>query len=150
MDKNTAREGLKISTVAVLSIVGVAVLSLGAVFLFGGVSWITAPFRGEVDKREKTVASGDFQIGTYEDFHDLCGQVKTKESAIKALEEEREDASDARKEQIGPSITALKTTRTELINDYNKKSAEEHRKAFKDSDLPYRLDEDAEKTECAA
>ncbi|BFO22536.1 hypothetical protein SHKM778_89240 [Streptomyces sp. KM77-8] len=57
-------------------------------------------------------------------------------------------ASEARRTQIDQSITALRATRIESVNDYNSKAAQEHRAPFRDKDLPYRLDAAAEKTAC--
>jgi hypothetical protein len=118
------------------------------VFAFGGAGWITAPFRGEADKRENTVGSGEFRQTAYEEFFDLCEAVQNAEGTIQALQEERKTASDTRTTQIDQSITALKATRIESVNAYNSKAAQEHRAPFRDKDLPYRLDATAERTTC--
>ncbi|MGW0912562.1 hypothetical protein ACWD1Z_12530 [Streptomyces sp. NPDC002784] len=143
------REGARVGAWAVSGVVGLAVLYVIGAFAFGGAAWITAPFRGEVDKRGNTVASGEFRQTTYETFFDLCAAVQNAEGTIQALLEERETASEARATQIDQSITALKATRIESVNDYNAKAAQEHRGPFRDQDLPYRLDADAERTTCA-
>lgn len=142
------REGARIGVLAVGGIVGLAVLYLVGVFAFGGAGWITAPFRGEVDERERTVGSGAFRLTTYEEFFDLCEAVQNAEGTIQVLQQERGAASDARKTQIDQSITALRATRIESVNDYNTKAAQEHRAPFLDKGLPYRLDAAAEKTTC--
>lgn len=125
-------------TVGILAgiIVGIGALAVVLTFVFGGASWVTAPFRGEVDKREKTVASGDFMIGTYQRYFELCTAVQNAEATVKALNEEAATASEARKAQIATSITALKANRAASVNEYNSLSAQEHKKAFKDADLP--------------
>jgi hypothetical protein len=117
-------------------------------FAFGGAGWITAPFRGEVEERERTVASGAFRLTTYEEFFDLCEAVQNAEGTIQVLQQERGSASEARRDRIDESITALRATRIESVNDYNTKAAQEHRAPFRDKDLPYRLDAAAEKTTC--
>jgi hypothetical protein len=142
------REGARIGVLAVGGIVGLAVLYLVGVFAFGGAGWITAPFRGEVDERERTVGSGAFRLTTYEEFFDLCEAVQNAEGTIQVLQQERGAASDARKTQIDQSITALRATRIESVNDYNTKAAQEHRAPFLDKGLPHRLDAAAEKTTC--
>ncbi|MGW2052142.1 hypothetical protein ACWCPF_44595 [Streptomyces sp. NPDC001858] len=142
------REGARLGAWAVAGVLGLAVLYVIGVFAFGGAAWITAPFRGEVDKRENTVASGEFRQTTYEVFFDLCAAVQNAEGTIQALEEERKTASETRTAQIDQSITALKATRIESVNEYNSKAAQEHRTAFRDKDLPYRLDTAAERTTC--
>ncbi|GAA2289709.1 hypothetical protein GCM10010415_71450 [Streptomyces atrovirens] len=142
------REGARTGTWIVCGIVGLAVLYAVGVFAFGGAGWITAPFRGEVEERERTVGSGAFRLTTYEEFFDLCEAVQNAEGTIRVLQQERGSASDARKTQIDQSITALRATRIESVNDYNTKAAQEHRAPFRDKDLPYRLDATAEKTTC--
>ena len=142
------REGARIGTWLVCGVVGLAVLYMVGAFAFGGAGWITAPFRGEVDERERTVASGAFRLTTYEEFFDLCEAVQNAEGTIQVLQQERGSASEARRDRIDESITALRATRIESVNDYNTKAAQEHRAPFRDRDLPYRLDAAAEKTTC--
>ncbi|MFE6336610.1 hypothetical protein ACFVP3_01580 [Streptomyces sp. NPDC057806] len=143
------REAARFGAWTVSGVIGLAVLCVIGVFAFGGAGWITAPFRGEADKRENTVASGEFRQTTYETFFDLCAAVQNAEGTIQALQEERKTATQARATQIDQSVTALKATRIESVNDYNAKAAQEHRAPFRDKDLPYRLDAGAERTTCA-
>ena len=142
------REGERIGTWLVSGVVGLAVLYMVGAFAFGGAGWITAPFRGEVEERERTVASGAFRLTTYEEFFDLCEAVQNAEGTIQVLQQERGSASEARRDRIDESITALRATRIESVNEYNTKAAQEHRAPFRDKDLPYRLDAAAEKTTC--
>ncbi|MFF2187382.1 hypothetical protein [Streptomyces sp. NPDC058155] len=130
-------------------IIGVASLSVIATFVFGGAGWITAPFRGAVEERENTVGSGAFRQSTYQEFFDLCEAAQNAEGTIEALKEERGSASAARRTRIDQSVMALTASRTESINDYNSKAAQEHRAPFRDRDLPYRLDADDDDTVCA-
>ncbi|WP_328772509.1 hypothetical protein [Streptomyces sp. NBC_00286] len=143
------REGARTGAWITSCIVVLVGLYLIGTFVFGGAGWITAPFRGEAQERENTVGSGEFRQGTYEEFFDLCEAAQNAEATIQALSQERETASDARMSQIDQSITALRATRIESINDYNAKAAQEHRAPFRDEDLPYRLDADADNTTCA-
>ncbi|MBZ3901156.1 MULTISPECIES: hypothetical protein [Streptomyces] len=142
------REGARIGAWAVAGVVGLAVLYVIGAFAFGGAAWITAPFRGETAERDNTVGSGVFRQSTYEDFFELCEAVQNAEGTIEALQEERKTASETRTTQIDQSITALRATRIESVNDYNSKAAQEHRAPFRDKDLPYALDADAERTTC--
>ncbi|MEI5522106.1 hypothetical protein WB401_03415 [Streptomyces brasiliscabiei] len=142
------REGARIGAWAVAGVVGLAVLYVIGAFAFGGAAWITAPFRGEAAERDNTVGSGAFRQSTYEDFFELCEAVQNAEGTIEALQEERKTASETRTTQIDQSITALRATRIESVNDYNSKAAQEHRAPFRDKDLPYALDADAERTTC--
>ncbi|MET8081289.1 hypothetical protein [Streptomyces sp. NPDC005303] len=148
MTMGQVREGARLAAWAVSGVIGLAVLYVIGVFVFGGAEWITAPFRGEADKRENSVGSGEFRQTTYEEFFDLCEAVQNAEGTIQALREEREVASETRTTQIDQSITALKATRIESVNTYNSKAAQEHRAPFRDKDLPYRLDAGAERTTC--
>ncbi|MFI6694709.1 hypothetical protein ACIBLA_23680 [Streptomyces sp. NPDC050433] len=143
------REGVRVSTWIGGGIVALAVLGVIGTFVFGGAGWITAPFRGEAQERENTVGSAAFRQSTYQEFFDLCEAAQNAEGAIQALKEERGSASEVRRTQIDQSVTALKASRIESINDYNSKAAQEHRAPFRDRDLPYRLDADAGKTTCA-
>jgi hypothetical protein len=95
------------------------------------------------------VASGDFRIGSYQRYFELCTAVQNAEASIKALNEENLGASEARKAQIGPSITALKANRAASINEYNSLSAQEHKVAFKDANLPAILGLSDGPTNCA-
>ncbi|GGX77206.1 hypothetical protein [Streptomyces fructofermentans] len=142
------REGARVGAWAVGGVVGLALLYVVGVFAFGGAGWITAPFRGEAERREDTVGSGEFRQTTYEEFFDLCEAAQNAEGTIEALREERENASETRTTQIDQSITALKATRIESVNAYNSKAAQEHRAPFRDKDLPYRLDAGDERTTC--
>ncbi|MFD4504216.1 hypothetical protein [Streptomyces sp. NPDC058457] len=142
------REGARLAAWAVVGVVGLAVLYLIGVFAFGGAAWVTAPFRGAAEQRGNTVGSGEFRQTTYEEFFDLCEAVQNAEGTIKVLQEERKTASETRTAQIDQSITALRATRIESVNDYNSKAAQEHRAPFRDKDLPYRLDVGAKRTKC--
>ncbi|WP_329549856.1 hypothetical protein OG548_44440 [Streptomyces sp. NBC_01356] len=142
------REGARLGAWAVAGVIGLAVLYVIGAFAFGGAAWITAPFRGEAEKRNNTVGSGEFRQTTYEEFFDLCEAVQNAEGTIQVLQEERKAASETRMTQIDQSITALKASRIESVNDYNSKAAQEHRAPFRDKDLPYRLDAAAERTTC--
>jgi len=142
------RGGINWAVATIGLIVAMALVYVVGVFAFGGAGWITAPFRGEAEKRENTVGSGVFRQSTYEDFFELCASVQTAEGSINALKDEHKTASDTRKAQIDQSVTALKASRNEAIVEYNTKSMQEHRAAFQDKALPYRLDASATETVC--
>lgn len=115
------------------------------------IRWFTADIRGEANKREQTVANGAFRIATYEEFFDLCASVQSAEQRIKAQEEElATKPSEDRAERIRTNIAALKSTRADSIATYNSKATQEHRTAFQDAALPYRLDNTTQETQCAA
>ncbi|WP_405821140.1 hypothetical protein OG705_15910 [Streptomyces sp. NBC_00838] len=144
-----AREGVRVGKWIVGGIVALAVLGVTATFVLGSAGWITAPFRGAAEERENTVGSGAFRQSTYQEFFDLCEAAQNAEGTIEALRQERGSASAARKAQIDQSVMALTASRTESVNEYNSKAAQEHRAPFRDRDLPYRLDADDAGTVCA-
>ncbi|MEU9955842.1 hypothetical protein [Streptomyces sp. NPDC050982] len=143
-----AREGPRLGVRAVAGVIGLAVVYVIGVFAFGGAGWITAPFRGEADERNNTVRSGEFRQTTYQEFFDLCEAVRNAEGTIQVLKEERKAASETRRTRIDQSVTALKATRVESVDDYNAKAAQENRAPFRDKDLPYQLNVEAERTTC--
>ncbi|WP_407562399.1 hypothetical protein [Streptomyces sp. 184] len=150
-DSRVFAEASRVLRYTIAGIVMLALVYVAGVFAWGGASWSTAPFRGEAEARNRTVGSGEFRISTYEEFFDLCAAVETKEDEIGALRDELDTEPSAyRTEQIHTSLTALRATRSELVNDYNAKSRQEHRKAFKDAGLPAELSTDAKETSCAA
>lgn len=150
-DSRVFAEGSRALRYTLAGIVALALLYVAGVLAWGGAAWSTAPFRGAAEERERTVGSGAFRVSTYEEFFDLCAAVETKEDEIGALQDELDTKpSEYRTEQITTSLTALRAARSELVNDYNAKSRQEHRKAFKDAGLPAALSTDAKETSCAA
>ncbi|MEV7675163.1 hypothetical protein [Streptomyces sp. NPDC088752] len=131
-----------------------ALIALGISLIIAAtfaIRWATGDLRGEADKRERTIASGAFRLATYEEFFDLCASVQSSEQKIKTLEEElAAKPSDDRAERIRTSLTALKATRADSVTAYNSKASQEHRTAFQDAALPYRLDLTTQETKCAA
>ncbi|MEV0635830.1 hypothetical protein AB0I77_12810 [Streptomyces sp. NPDC050619] len=146
---STTREDFKAGIWVIGAVAALVTVGLTLTLAIGGVSWLTAPFRGEVDKRDRTEGSGAFRIATYEEFFGLCSTVQSKEGTIRTLEEENKTASESRRAQISTSLTALKSSRMEAVNEYNAKAAQEHRSAFRDKDLPPRLDVNDMNTTCA-
>ncbi len=115
------------------------------------VRWATADLRGAADAREKTIADGNFRIGTYEQYFELCASVQAAEAAIKNAQAELDTKpSQNRAEKLQQAITAQRNVRADAIATYNSKAAQEHRQAFLDAALPYRLDLNAPETTCAA
>ncbi|MFF2653124.1 hypothetical protein [Streptomyces sp. NPDC058045] len=142
------REGARWSAWVVAGFVFFFVLCVAGVFAVTGTNWISAPFRGAAEARDDTAGSGTFRLTTYEEFFDLCENAQNAEGSIDVLNDERKHATSARRSQIDQSVSALRVSRLEAINDYNAKAAEEHRAPFHDRHLPYGLDADAKKTQC--
>lgn len=134
----------------IVGIVGVLAILLISIYGTGSLQRFTADFRGETSKIEQTQASGTYRIGQYEHFYDLCASVESIESKITNMKDELDGTEDAqRKTVLNTSITASMNKRAELITQYNADARKEGTMAqFKSSDLPYSLDEGAEKTIC--
>lgn len=125
-------------------------ITVGCIYLFGGIQRSTANYRGETSKIEKTKANANFRISTYEEFFDLCSSVQTTEAQMDSLNQELKTQPPAdRVERINESLTALRNSRAASINTYNSKATQEHREAFHDAKLPARLDISAKETTCA-
>jgi hypothetical protein len=147
------KDGLKVVAV----VAGVLAIILGfyffGVYVFGGAQRSTAEFRGETDAIERLKADGDYRIQIYDQFHDLCAAVQTDEAQIAGLQEELKSVviSESRREILNASITGVRASRAEKINQYNADSAKDFTKAaFKDLSLPYRLDINDKETQCAS
>lgn len=145
------RDKLSATGWIVAAVIAVIVFSVGAILVVGTISNETANFRGNVDAVNKTFGSGNHRIATYNRFFDLCAGVQTAEASIRNLEQELKDpgTTEARASQIRGALTAIKTHRTELINQYNAEAANYYAESFKDNDLPARLDTNEENTTCA-
>lgn len=132
-------------------IVGILLVGLVVVYVFGTFQRETADFRGKTSAIEKLKADGDYRITVYNQFFDTCAGIQTNEAQINALQEELDaGVSAARKDQITASITALRSVRAEKINQYNADASKDFTNgAFRDLDLPWHLDINDKETECA-
>jgi hypothetical protein len=99
----------------------------------------TAEPRGQKAVRENTQANGAFRQAAYEGFFELCSAAQTDQDQIETLEEEKKDASSDRVDNLNTSISALKMSLSETVNEYNTKANEYTRAQFLDSKLPYPL-----------
>lgn len=125
----TALKAIGIFIAAVAIIVGI-------IYLSGGISYLTAPFRGEVAEREITEADGNYRISAYEEFYDLNAQVEALNTQICTMKENKSLPVDQRE----TNVLALTNTRTDLVNEYNADARKtETRAKFLASDLPYEL-----------
>lgn len=130
---------------ALITTMAIIVLVSMSVYGFGNLQRLTAEFRGETGQIEKTKANSSYRIAAYEKFHDRCGSIKSTESKISNMEDELETAEEdtQRKTILNSSITALKNKRAELIESYNADARKEATQGqFRDSNLPYKLNEE--------
>lgn len=131
----------------VFGILAVLALTVGLIFAFGGASWITAPFRGEVEKRNLTEGSGTYRIAAYEEFYDTCATIQSLEDDLALMEEDKSLPENQR----SANIFALTSARNKLIREYNADAQKEDTQAhFRASDLPHQIDPDNKETECDA
>lgn len=139
---------------AVLWVVGTiaafTVLALVLVYVSGGISQLTASFRGKTEEKEITEADGAFRVTSYDRFFEICSDVQAKEQKIRNSEKALEDEglSEQRRTVLEDSILANTNQRSELITQYNALTDNKYRTAYKDKGLPENLDEEADRTEC--
>jgi hypothetical protein len=143
------------SAITLLGILGVLiamVFAAMAIFGFGLFQRGTADFRGKTKQIEQTKASGTYRIAAYEHFYDLCAAVQDDEISISSLREElKTEPPQNRVTQINASLTALRSSRGEKINQYNADARKSGTIGqFKASDLPYQLNKNTEETTCTA
>lgn len=142
----------KAMTVTIGVIVVVSGLIVGAVFYFGSLQRSTAEFRGETDQIEQIQADGDYRIANYDHFFDLCGAVQAQEGKIETFTKQL-DEGNLSGSQTGitqANLTAATNKRIELITQYNADASKADTKAnFLASNLPDKLDKDAEETTCS-
>lgn len=142
----------KVTIACGLGFAALLVLASMWVFGWGAFTRATADFRGETGQIERTRADADYRIANYDHFFDLCASVQSKEATIDSLEQELEtDPREQRAEQIQATLTAVRASRAEAINQYNADAAKEATAAqFRASNLPPKLSIDEGETECAS
>lgn len=138
------------AAIALLALVGVVVLSVGAFFISNEWRRGTANYRGETAQIERTRANASFRIQSYEWFFDQCAAVQTSEDQLDIQERELDEAEGERAGRIRTNLVALENRRAQLINQYNQEAAKERTSGpFRDADLPARLEVSNYDTECA-
>ena len=135
--------GLKLSGGVLALIVGfLALTTVGGIFAVYYDNWfssVTAEQRGQKGVREDTQANSAFRQGAYNNFFALCSTAQTTQEQIATLTEEKETASADRTANLEISISALKMTLSETVNQYNTDANKYTKGPFLDSSLPYPL-----------
>lgn len=129
---------------AIAGIAIIVLLALGIMWGTGTFSKETANFRGGVAATEKVFANGANRIAAYEKFYNLCASVEAKEATIKNIEAENANplTSDERKQTNLITLTALKSSRSQAVTQYNADANKTDTQAnFQASNLPYMLSE---------
>lgn len=94
---------------AVLAIILVVMLIAVGIW---GFQWVTAPFRGSLDARERIQASRAFRVGAYESFFNACSSIQALEIDLDSQKQLLEiTANDQRKEIIQANIAAITAAR---------------------------------------
>jgi hypothetical protein len=133
---------------AIGGIVCAAVLAIVAIFAFDRVLDITEPARDQADHARD---DHELRFATYEELAELCLAVQDAEGTIRSLEQELQgDPTPSRVTQIDSSLTAIRSSRSRSINEYNSLADRERRAALTGHDLPLRLDRDTKETQCNA
>lgn len=137
-DRETRRVGWRAGVLVIVVVVFCVLLGLG----LAGVKWVTAPFRGAVDQREKTVADGDYRIAAYDEFFNSCEAIAAKERIISRYKDEQAAAAtEADRVRLGAAILAESNIRDEMIADYNADAGKAGtRGQFRASELPFKID----------
>jgi hypothetical protein len=142
------RVGLGLTGWAIATVVVLALVYLVGALAFGGASWVTAPWRGEVDARNRTVGNGAYRIAQYDHFYDLCGDIQAADDRYRtALDMKKSDPTNP---TYIANVAATKNARAALIRSYNADSSKAGTAAqFKASDLPYSIDINQETISCS-
>jgi predicted Zn-dependent peptidase len=140
------------ATILVVAGVIIALILVATMWVFGWgfFSRATADFRGETGVIERVHADPDYRIANYDWFFNQCAAVQNQEGLIVQLEAElTDDLTASRESQIKATLTAVRSNRTTLINNYNSRANREDTAAnFLASNLPDQLDPNEEETTC--
>lgn len=125
-------------------VVGIGLLALIFLGLFAAsyaFQWTTAPWIGELEKRQQQVGSGEWKIVKYNYYFDMCAAIKGNYEALQTQKELLEQTKDdAEKRRIRQTVSGLKMQIQRDIAQYN---ADVHKKYTKakmmDSSLPYTI-----------
>lgn len=134
----------------IVGFVGMLAIGLVGVYGFGWFVDHTADRSGKTQVKQNINGNGQYRIGAYNHFYDLCASVQTKEASIANLQQELKTTADPQQKlQIPTDIVALQNARADAINQYN---ADAHKSytlgQFRASDLPFQLSLVEDHTQC--
>lgn len=130
----------------------ILLIIIASIYVSGFISMGTADFRGEVDKKEKVEANGNYRIDAYNEFYDTCSSIQAKQDQINNLNSLLATESDtSRKNDLKGAILANENQKASLIREYNAKASAKYTVGqFKDSNLPYHIDSNDKDVECGS
>jgi hypothetical protein len=134
--------------VAVAALVAAVWAASYALGIVGNKTQASYNKRVVTSKIQQQINTADFAQQTYEQFYNECNKVVALNAQIAQLKERLAEAkqlpNDATKsQQVGAAITDLtgaEALQTQIAADYNAQSEQWTRAAFKDANLPARLD----------
>jgi hypothetical protein len=143
--------GLAIRWWLMIVVTVIAIMLIGT-FGFGWFQKSTADYRGGVRETEKVHADPNYRITHYDQFFNQCASIQTLTAQAQNAKADFDSALDpVSKRDARLRMIALRNQKISAINQYNADSAKEDTEAnFKSSDLPYRIDQNAEVVTCAA
>lgn len=133
------------------------VLATSAVW---GFQWITAPFRGSLEARERIKADGDFRIVAYDSFFNQCASIQALEGRLEFAQAALDNAiargaTPFEIRQYEADFNGISGFRSEAIAKYNADAAKSWTEGqFRSERLPYQLStaqyvKGGTKTQCA-
>lgn len=141
-------------SVLLIAIVFLSIVWVVTFFSFG-IRVATAGLVGRGEARIQIQSAGS-RIANYELFFNRCAAVKSAEDRIDALEVELAlyELGSSDFARTATNLTGVRSQRQQSVNDYNADALKDYtRGQFRDSDLPYQLDDRAYpeggKTTCA-
>lgn len=124
----------------ILAVLGGLVAIFALIALVWGFQWVTAPFRGELEQRERVLASGDYRIAAYDSFYEQCQSIRALEGNLDVQAGELKGAEGKRRERLEINLTGLQAQRFSAIEQYNAEARQEATAGqFRASDLPYQI-----------
>lgn len=151
------RNGIRVFGVSLAAftaiVVGIVVITVGAIYLVGTLKKETADFRGGVDATESVHASGAYRIAAYDQFFNLCASIQAQEAQISVMTDELGSPLTPvdRQQILRASLTGLQGARNANIAQYNADASKaDTRGNFLASNLPYQINRMVPQTTCAA
>lgn len=104
--------------------------------------WTTAPWIGELEKKQQTEGSGEWKRVTYNRFFDKCATIKGNYESLQTQKEYLSELDKSSDEwyRVRQTVAGLEQQIKRDIEDYNVDVQKDYTKAIMyDHDLPYRI-----------
>lgn len=144
------KQGGAAAVLIVVAIVAVVALAIGTVYLVGFYHDTTAHRQGETSKLRLVDENGNYIVGAYDHFHDLCGTIQSDQNRITNIKEALSTDPKPTGQQLvtlQASLLAAQQKFNDDVNQYNADSDKDYTEArFKDADLPFHISSDPKET----